>query len=159
MAENAKQIVAANGFEDVITVIQGKVEDIELPVEQVLPSFGWVLYLPLAHRVVMEQVDVIVSEWMGYCLLFEAMFDSIIYARDRSALPCAASTSEMVFSWLRPGGMLLPDKAELYIAAIEDAKYKVQLPQERKAGKDWKPGRQDSFLGQRLWIQHEHHEA
>ncbi|EKX31119.1 hypothetical protein GUITHDRAFT_83399, partial [Guillardia theta CCMP2712] len=88
MAENAKQIIEANGFQDVITVIQGKVEEIDLPV---------------------EKVDVIVSEWMGYCLLFEAMFDSIIYARDR---------------WLRDGGMLLPDKAELYIAAIEDAKYK-----------------------------------
>ena len=31
------------------------------------------------------QVDVIVSEWMGYALLFEAMLDTVLYARDRSA--------------------------------------------------------------------------
>ena len=29
------------------------------------------------------QVDVIVSEWMGYALLFEAMLDTVLYARDR----------------------------------------------------------------------------
>ena len=32
------------------------------------------------------QVDVIVSEWMGYALLFESMLDTVLYARDRSAL-------------------------------------------------------------------------
>jgi len=31
------------------------------------------------------QVDVIVSEWMGYALLFESMLDTVLYARDRSA--------------------------------------------------------------------------
>jgi hypothetical protein len=36
-------VVAANGLSDVITVIQGKMEDVTLP----------------------EQVDCIVSEWMG----------------------------------------------------------------------------------------------
>lgn len=30
------------------------------------------------------QVDVIVSEWMGYALLFESMLDTVLYARDRS---------------------------------------------------------------------------
>ena len=29
------------------------------------------------------QVDVIVSEWMGYALLFESMLDTVLYARDR----------------------------------------------------------------------------
>ena len=32
------------------------------------------------------QVDVIVSEWMGYALLFESMLDSVLYARDRYSL-------------------------------------------------------------------------
>ena len=32
------------------------------------------------------QVDVIVSEWMGYALLFESMLDSVLHARDRCAL-------------------------------------------------------------------------
>ena len=30
-----------------------------------------------------EKVDLIVSEWMGYFLLREAMFDSVIFARDK----------------------------------------------------------------------------
>ena len=41
--EQARKIVKLNGFEDKITLIRGKIEEIELPV---------------------EQVDVIVSEWM-----------------------------------------------------------------------------------------------
>lgn len=36
-------------------------------------------------------VDVIISEWMGYFLLRESMFDSVICARDR---------------WLRPDGAM-----------------------------------------------------
>lgn len=49
-------------FTAVITVLKGKVEEIVLPV---------------AH------VDVIVSEWMGYFLLFENMLNTVLYARDQ----------------------------------------------------------------------------
>ncbi|XP_034027469.1 protein arginine N-methyltransferase 6 [Thalassophryne amazonica] len=53
-----------------------------------------------------EKVDVIVSEWMGYALLHESMLNSVLYARD---------------TWLRqPGGLILPSKAELYIAPVSD---------------------------------------
>ena len=52
-----------------------------------------------------EKVDVIVSEWMGYALLHESMLNSVLYARDR---------------WLKPGGLLLPSRAELYIAPVSD---------------------------------------
>ena len=45
-----------------ITLIQGKVEEVELPV---------------------SKVDVIVSEWMGYCLFYESMLDTVIFARDK----------------------------------------------------------------------------
>jgi len=51
------------------------------------------------------QVDIIVSEWMGYCLLFEAMFDSVIWARDR---------------YLAPGGLMVPSHATLQISPISD---------------------------------------
>ena len=57
-----------------------------------------------------EKVDIIVSEWMGYCLLYETMLPSVIYARDK---------------YLSKGGMIFPDKCDLYITAIEDAQYKV----------------------------------
>lgn len=43
LAHKARRNIAQNGYENVITVLQGKVEEIELPV---------------------KQVDVIVSEWM-----------------------------------------------------------------------------------------------
>jgi hypothetical protein len=55
------------------------------------------------------QVDIIISEWMGYFLLYESMLDTVLYARDK---------------WLVPGGMILPDKATLYVCAIEDEEYK-----------------------------------
>lgn len=42
---------------------------------------------------------------MGYCLLFEAMFDSVMWARDR---------------YLVPGGLMVPSHATLRIAPISD---------------------------------------
>ena len=84
----ARETVRRNGFESKITLIKGKVEEIELPV---------------------SKVDIIISEWMGYFLLYEGMLDSVLYARDK---------------WLAPGGMMFPDKARIWIAAIEDGKFK-----------------------------------
>jgi hypothetical protein len=63
------------------------IEDIELPV---------------------DKVDIIISEWMGYFLLYEAMFDSVMFARDK---------------WLKPDGILLPNRAKMYIAALDDEAY------------------------------------
>ncbi|GJM99001.1 hypothetical protein PR202_ga16058 [Eleusine coracana subsp. coracana] len=88
MADMAKEIVKTNGYSDVITVIKGKVEEIDLPV---------------------PKVDVIISEWMGYFLLFENMLNTVLYARDK---------------WLADDGVVLPDKASLHLTAIEDAEYK-----------------------------------
>jgi protein arginine N-methyltransferase 3 len=45
---------------------------------------------------------------MGYCLLFEAMFDSVIYARDR---------------YLAPGGLMVPSDATLRIAPFADSEF------------------------------------
>ncbi|XP_057156947.2 protein arginine N-methyltransferase 2 isoform X4 [Pan paniscus] len=50
MAQHTGQLVLQNGFADIITVYQQKVEDVVLP----------------------EKVDVLVSEWMGTCLLVRA---------------------------------------------------------------------------------------
>ncbi|KAJ9196945.1 hypothetical protein DTO164E3_4220 [Paecilomyces variotii] len=82
--ERAREIVYDNGFGDVIKCVRGKIEEVTLPV---------------------PQVDIIVSEWMGYGLLFEAMFDSVIYARDR---------------YLAPGGLMVPSHATLRIAPLAD---------------------------------------
>jgi protein arginine N-methyltransferase 1 len=91
MAVQSRQIIKDNGFEDVITVIQSKLEDI-----QELPE-GY------------EKVDIIISEWMGYCLFYESMLNTVIAARDK---------------WLAPGGALFPDRAKLFVCAIEDRQYK-----------------------------------
>ena len=56
-----------------------------------------------------SKVDIIISEWMGYCLFYESMLNTVIYARDK---------------WLASNGMIFPDKASLYLTAIEDRHYK-----------------------------------
>lgn len=48
---------------------------------------------------------------MGYFLLYESMFDSVLFARDK---------------WLREGGILMPDRAKMYIAALDDEAYYKQ---------------------------------
>ncbi|RHZ61936.1 uncharacterized protein CDV56_107236 [Aspergillus thermomutatus] len=86
--EKAREIVAVNGLSDKITLLQGKMEEVQLP---------------------FPHVDIIISEWMGYFLLYESMLDTVLYARDR---------------YLAPGGKIFPDKATMYLAAIEDGEYK-----------------------------------
>merc|ERR1711934_426239 len=92
IVESAKKIIEANGLSDKIEIIRGKVEEISLPEG-------------------IDKVDIIISEWMGYCLFYESMLDTVLFARDK---------------WLRPGGLIFPDKATLYLAAIEDAEYKSE---------------------------------
>lgn len=48
---------------------------------------------------------------MGYFLLYESMLDTVLLARDK---------------YLKPGGLIFPDTATLYIAAIEDQEYKEE---------------------------------
>jgi len=56
-----------------------------------------------------EKVDVIISEWMGYFLLYESMLDCVLIARDK---------------FLAPGGLMFPDRAILFVATIEDEEYR-----------------------------------
>nr|AFK34241.1 unknown [Lotus japonicus] len=51
-----------------------------------------------------HSVDVLLSEWMGYCLLYESMLGSVLYARDR---------------WLKPGGAILRDTATILSQDLE----------------------------------------
>lgn len=48
--------------QDKVTLIRGKVEEVDLPV---------------------DKVDIIVSEWMGYFLLYESMLNTVLVARDK----------------------------------------------------------------------------
>ncbi|XP_028782201.1 probable protein arginine N-methyltransferase 3 [Neltuma alba] len=70
----------------VMEVVQGMVEEVDKNAELQPHS-----------------VDVLLSEWMGYCLLYESMLSSVLYARDR---------------WLKPGGAILPDTATVFVAGF-----------------------------------------
>ncbi|KAL7713151.1 type I protein arginine methyltransferase [Entamoeba marina] len=80
IADYAKEIVKKNGFEGIIEVIKGRVETIEIPIK----------------------VDIIVSEWMGYNLLYEGMLPSVLTAR----------------RFLNTDGIILPNKCSMFITAI-----------------------------------------
>ncbi|XP_006069078.3 protein arginine N-methyltransferase 8 isoform X3 [Bubalus bubalis] len=88
ISDYSEKIIKANHLDNIITIFKGKVEEVELPV---------------------EKVDIIISEWMGYCLFYESMLATVIFARDK---------------WLKPGGLMFPDRAALYVVAIEDRQYK-----------------------------------
>ncbi len=103
--DQAQNIIEANGFKDskspnvyhsitsskiAITLVKGKLEDTELP---------------------LKEYDIIISEWMGYFLLYESMLDTVLLARDK---------------YLKPGGLMFPDNATLFLAAIEDKDYKEE---------------------------------
>lgn len=90
IGDQARQIIADNGLSDKITVLRGKAEEVELPDG-------------------VNSVDIIVSEWMGYALLYESMLPSVLHCRDK---------------WLSPGGAMLPDRAQILLCGIEDADYK-----------------------------------
>lgn len=88
--EKAQEIVKVNGMAEKITLLQGKMEDVRIPY---------------------PKVDIILSEWMGYFLLYESMLDTVLYARDH---------------YLVSGGLIFPDKAKIFMAAIEDGDYKEE---------------------------------
>lgn len=75
---HARVIVANNHLSDKITLLQGRMEEIELPV---------------------QEVDIIISEWMGYFLLYESMLDCVLDARDK---------------YLAQNGLIFPDKVHTH---------------------------------------------
>jgi len=82
MASFAKELVINNNMADIVEVITGKIEEIQIP----------------------EQVDIIISEPMGYMLFNERMLETYLHAK----------------KWLRPGGNMYPTKGDLYVAPFTD---------------------------------------
>lgn len=104
--EKARQIVKDNKLDEQIQCLHGRVESITLPTSQVTngTSKG-----KEATGINETKVDLIVSEWMGYGLLYESMLDSVLHARDR---------------FLRPDvGLMAPSHTTLRIAPVSDADY------------------------------------
>uniref|UniRef100_A0A667I7G0 Protein arginine N-methyltransferase 3 n=1 Tax=Lynx canadensis TaxID=61383 RepID=A0A667I7G0_LYNCA len=79
----AMDIIRLNKLEDTVILIKGKIEEVCLPVK----------------------VDVIISEWMGYFLLFESMLDSVLYAKNK---------------YLAKGGSVYPDICTISLVAVSD---------------------------------------
>ena len=86
IAHQAMDIVRENGLDDTVTIVKGKLEEADLP---------------------RNSFDVIVSEWMGYFLLYEGMLDSVIEARKK---------------YLSVGGRVLPNRCSVHLIAISDEK-------------------------------------
>ncbi|CAH1772437.1 unnamed protein product [Owenia fusiformis] len=82
MAQHCQHLVNSNKLSDRIQVIAGKVEEVELP----------------------EQVDVIISEPMGYMLFNERMLESYLHAK----------------KWLKPGGKMFPTLGDLHVTPFTD---------------------------------------
>ena len=88
IAYKAMDIVIENNLNEVIKVIKGDAEKIVMPEG-------------------IKKVDLIISEWMGYFLLFESMLDSVVRCRDK---------------WLCKNGLVFPDLCSLFLAAVSDEK-------------------------------------
>jgi protein arginine N-methyltransferase 1 len=89
IAKQAADIVALNGFGDTIRVIKGRLEELSLPELE-------------------GKVDIIISEWMGYFLVYESMLQSVLFARDKFGAP---------------GVKLFPSHANMFISGIHDPQY------------------------------------
>ena len=96
VATHAEALVRAHGLSDVVTVLRGRMEQLELP----------------------EKVDVILSEWMGYFLLRESMVSSVLYARDKWLRPGGAMYPSEARLLLAP--MSEPGYLEGREASVED---------------------------------------
>ncbi|XP_039495621.1 protein arginine N-methyltransferase 1 [Drosophila santomea] len=87
----AMDIIRKNKVENV-ELIKGRLEDTDLPE---------------------AKYDIIISEWMGYFLLYESMLDSIIYARENH---------------LNPNGIILPSRCTLSLLGYgNDTLYAEQV--------------------------------
>ncbi|CDJ63744.1 Protein arginine N-methyltransferase 6, related [Eimeria necatrix] len=102
----ARRVVAANGFSSVIQVVHAKVESVELywtdetETEVVALASGSAASAGLR----LFACDVLVSEWMGYGLLFECMLFSVLHARDK---------------YLKADGLLVPNKALIGVCTAD----------------------------------------
>ena len=85
----ARELAHANGLAGRVHFLRDRVESVQLP----------------------HQVDLLVSEWMGFFALAECMFRSVYAARDRH---------------LAPDGRMMPSDVRLYLAPVEDSQLHVE---------------------------------
>jgi SAM-dependent methyltransferase len=124
MAFKAMENVKENGLEDVVTIIHGKIEDLgerwasgdgnnaggnSGESKEVATAASATVSTSTKAREALQpgSFDIILSEWMGYALVFECMMETVLKARD---------------VWLRKDGkgLVLPNTAEIYVQAMAD---------------------------------------
>lgn len=101
--KNAQKIALANGFEN-ITFYHDDHQSLALD----------------------EKVDVIVSEWMGHCLFYEAMLEPLLTVRDHH---------------LADDGIMIPAELRLHVGLVNDEEVLEDLSflRERPYGLDFSP--------------------
>lgn len=90
----AREIAAVNDLTNTVSFHRGKIEELHDSTPALASARG--------------QIDILVSEWMGYALLYEAMLDSVIAARDLYLKPPS------------DGGLMVPSHCTLHLAACSD---------------------------------------
>ncbi|CAB1318279.1 unnamed protein product [Coregonus sp. 'balchen'] len=88
VAKFAEMLVKSNHLSDRIIVLAGKIEEVSCP----------------------EQVDVIISEPIGYMLLNERMLESYLHSR----------------KWLKPKGMMFPTCSDMHLAPFTDEQLYIE---------------------------------
>ncbi len=98
----ARELAAANGFGDVVNVIQGDIVEVDLP----------------------ERVDVIVSEWLGGFGIDEGMLVPVIVARDRWLEPGGTMIPRSVSAWT---GLVHDSQLDETVGFLRDDPYGLRL--------------------------------
>ena len=108
IARVARANVRRAGLQKTVTVARGKAEALvaggsrEVDSDEETEASGGDPLVPFPASD-LGTYDVLVSEWMGYALLYESMLDTVIVARD---------------ALLKPGGAVLPDVATIRVAGF-----------------------------------------
>ncbi|KAG8788297.1 hypothetical protein FRC15_005177 [Serendipita sp. 397] len=101
IADKAEAIFKGSGYADVITLVRSKVEDLKTLPDDI------------------TRVDVIISEWMGYALLYESMLDSVLHARDRFLKPNTTPLSSTDQPNGGRGGVMAPSQCRMMLALCD----------------------------------------
>ena len=93
IADLSRMIIEQNGLQDVITVINKPVEEVD--------HTDW------KHEG--QKASVVISEWMGFYLVHEAMLDSVLWARD---FLC------------EPNPLIMPSNCRIWAAIVSNEKFR-----------------------------------
>lgn len=95
ISDLSRMIIDQNGLQDVITVINKPVEEVDFS--------DW--------RHDGEKASVVISEWMGFYLVHEAMLDSVLWARD---FLC------------EPNPLIMPSNCRIWAAIVSNEKFRSE---------------------------------